>query len=89
MISVEKREQIRRAYFIENKSMRRIAKDLHCSRDTVKKAIASPEGEPYTLTQERPAPVLGPYKAHILEFVGESDRCRQRMQQEAQPDDSS
>ena len=45
MISVEKREQIRRAYFIENKSMRTIAKELHCSRDTVKKAIASPEGD--------------------------------------------
>jgi DNA replication protein DnaC len=29
------------------------------------------------------------HKAHILEFVGESYRFRQRMQQEAQPDDSS
>ena len=69
---MEKREQIRRAYFIENKSMRGIAKELHCSRDTVKKAIASPGGEPYTLTQKRPAPVLGPYKARIDELLAES-----------------
>ena len=79
MISVEKREQIRRAYFIENKSMRTIAKELHCSRDTVKKAIASPEGQPYTLTEERPAPVLGPYKARIDELLAESERMPRKQ----------
>jgi transposase len=79
MISVEKREQIRRAYFIESKSMRTIAKELHCSRDTVKKAVASPEGEPYTLTQERSAPVLGPYKARIDELLAESERMPRKQ----------
>jgi transposase len=79
MISVEKREQIRRAYFIENKTMRAIAKELHCSRDTVKKAIASPEGEPYTLTKERPAPVLGPYTARIDELLTESERMPRKQ----------
>ena len=29
MISVEEREKIRRAYFIEKKSMRQIARELH------------------------------------------------------------
>ena len=79
MISVEKREQIRRAYFIENKSMRTIAKELHCSRDTVKKAIASPEGQPYTLTEERPAPVLGPYKERIDELLEESGQMPRKQ----------
>ena len=79
MISVEKREQIRRAYFVENKSMRTIAKELHCSRDTVKKAIASPEGEPYTLTKERTAPVLGPYKARIDELLAESEKMPRKQ----------
>jgi transposase len=79
MISVEKREQIRRAYFIENKTMRAIAKELHCSRDTIKKAIASPEGEPYTLTKERPAPVLGPYTARIDELLAESERMPRKQ----------
>jgi transposase len=79
MISVEKREQIRRAYFVDNKSMRTIAKELHCSRDTVKKAIASPEGEPYTLTQERTAPVLGPHKARIDELLAESERMPRKQ----------
>lgn len=79
MISVKKREQIRRAYFIDEKSMRTIAKELHCSRDTIKKAIASPEGEPYTLTQGRPAPVLGPYKARIDELLAESERMPRKQ----------
>jgi transposase len=79
MISVEKREQIRRAYFIENKTMRAIARELHCSRDTVKKAIASPEGEPYTLAEERPAPVLGPYTARIDELLAESERMPRKQ----------
>jgi transposase len=79
MISVEKREQIRRAYFVENKSMRTIAKELHCSRDTIQKAIASPEGEPYTLTAPRPAPVLGPYAARIDEMLAESERMPRKQ----------
>jgi len=79
MISVEKREQIRRAYFIENKSMRTIAKELHCSRDTIKKAIASPESGPYTLTKPRPAPVLGPYTARIDELLSENERMPRKQ----------
>jgi transposase len=79
MISVERREQIRRAYFVENKSMRKIARELHCSRDTVKKAIASPEGEPYTLTKPRSAPVLGAYMARIDELMAESERMPRKQ----------
>jgi DNA-binding transcriptional MocR family regulator len=79
MISVEKREQIRRAYFVEDKSMRTIAKELHCSRDTIKKAIASPEGEPYTLTKPRVMPVLGPYTDRIDELLAESERMPRKQ----------
>jgi len=79
MISVEKREQIRRAYFVENRSMRTIAKELHCSRDTIKKAIASPEGEPYTVTASRAAPVLGPYTARIDALLAESERMPRKQ----------
>jgi transposase len=79
MISVEKREQIRRAYFVESKTMRTIAKELRCSRDTIKKAITSPEGEPYTLTKPRPAPVLGPYTARIDELLAEKERMPRKQ----------
>ncbi len=79
MISVRKREQIRRAYFIENKSLREIAQELHCSRDTIKKAIASSEAGKYTLAGPRAAPVLGPYKARIDELLAESERMPRKQ----------
>ena len=62
MIQVEDREQIRRAYFVEGKSIRQIARELGHSRPTVRQAIESAEPSAYTLTVARPAPVLGPYK---------------------------
>ncbi len=73
MITVEDREEIRRAYFIENKSIRRIARELKCSRPTVRKAISSAEPTPYILRGPRAAPVLGPYKPHIDQFLAESE----------------
>ena len=72
MISVEDREKIRRAYFIEQKPMRRIARELHVARKTVRKAIKSAEAETYTLSHPRPAPVLGPYKARIDALLAEN-----------------
>jgi len=79
MITVEDREKIRRAYFIEKKSQRQIAKELGCSRDTVKKAIESAESVQYTLTRPRPAPVLGPYKARIDELLEKNERLPRKQ----------
>jgi len=73
MIKVEKREAIRRAYFVEQKSIRKIAKEFRCSRPTVRKAIASAESTPYTLDVPRRAPVLGPYQARIDELLAENE----------------
>ena len=65
MIKVEAREKIRRAYYMEGKSQRQIARELHCSRHTIKKALNGAEPDKYTLQERRPAPVLGLYKARI------------------------
>lgn len=73
MIKVDKIEQIRRAYHLEHKSMRQIARELHCSRHTIKKALASAAEGKYTLKEPRPAPVLGPYKARIKELLEQND----------------
>ena len=59
MISVEDREKIRRAYFIDKKSLRQIARELHVARKTVRKAIESAEAETYKLSAPRPAPDSG------------------------------
>jgi len=73
MLTVEDKEAIRRAYFVEEKSIREIARELHRSRKTVRNALASPEAETYTLTATRAAPVLGPYKARIEELLAENE----------------
>ncbi len=74
MIKVDKIERIRQAYYREGKSMREIEREYHHSWRTIKKALASPgEGE-YTLKEPREAPVLGPYKAQIKEYLAENER---------------
>ena len=72
MISVENREQIRRARLIEHKSVRAIAREYGHSRRTIKKALASAEGEPYTLRVGRHAPVLEAWKPRLKSLLAES-----------------
>ncbi|MCA9940043.1 MAG: IS21 family transposase [Anaerolineales bacterium] len=71
MITVKDRERIRQAYHVEGKSMRQIAQELKHSYWTIRKALASAEAEKYTLSQPRPAPVLGPYRAEIERLLAE------------------
>ena len=74
MISVEDREQIRWVYFIEQKSLRQIASELHVSRETIGKTLGSAEADVYTLTRPRPAPILIRSKAGPLAFAGQFAR---------------
>ncbi len=79
MITVEKREQIRQAYFLEHKSIRRIAREIGCSRDTVNKAIVSAEPGAYTLKALREAPVLGPYKVQIDQLLADNEHLPRKQ----------
>jgi transposase len=79
MIKVDERERIRRAYYIEEKGIRQIAREMHHSRDTVRKAIAAAEPETYTQEQPRKAPVLGPYMAQIDELLEENERLPRKQ----------
>lgn len=73
MIQVEDREVIRRAYFDEHKSIRKIAAEGHHARDTVRAALRDEPAIPaYTLTVPRAAPKLGAYKAKIEELLGQN-----------------
>lgn len=74
MLKVDKIEQIRRAYYVEGKSMRQIEREYHHSWRTIKKALASPAEGEYTLREPREAPVLGPYKAQIKEYLAENEQ---------------
>ena len=74
MISVEDKEHIRRAHFIEKKSIRQIERELHRDRRTIKKALANAGDEKYTLRQPRPSRVLGPWQTRIDTLLDESKK---------------
>jgi len=71
MIKAEKQEAIRRPYFIEAKSIHAFAREFHCGRRVVRRAIGCAEASRYTLRHPREAPVLGPYEALIDQLPAE------------------
>ena len=79
MLKVDHIEKIRRAYYVEQKSMRQIEREYHHSYRTIKKAIESAEGGSYTLKEPREAPVLGPYKKRVEELLAENERLPRKQ----------
>lgn len=69
MITVIDRERIRRAYYLEGKTMRQIEREMHHGYWTIRKALDSAEGQPYTLSQPKVAPKLGPFKVKIDDLL--------------------
>ena len=72
MIALERHEQIRRAYYVDEKSMRQIEQEMGHSYWTIRKALTQSVPEPYRLKEEKPAPVLGPYKGRIDGLLAEN-----------------
>jgi len=66
---VEEYEAIRKAYFVKGWSIRRISRELHHCRRTVRKALKHAEPPGYRQTGERAKPVLGPYQEKIEQLV--------------------
>ncbi|RIK27319.1 MAG: IS21 family transposase, partial [Chloroflexi bacterium] len=75
----EEREQVRRAYFIEKKSLRQIARELKMARKTVRKAIEQAEPTVYTLHTPRPALRLGPYRTRIDALLAEAEQMPRKQ----------
>jgi transposase len=79
MLSVHKYERIRRAYYVEGKSIRQIGRELGHGYWTVRKALDASEPAPYQLSQAKVSPVLGPYKAQIEGLLAESERLPRKQ----------
>ena len=71
MITVDQKEIIRREYFLNRKSMREIAKELHHSRKTIRKAIYDPGIPVYKRSQPAPKRSIGPYVEVIQQWLAE------------------
>lgn len=71
MITVEEKEQIRRAHYIEGKSIRQIQRELGYHRETIRKALEGGEVPRYTLQAPRSSPVLDEVKPLIDLWLAE------------------
>ena len=79
MIQVDEKEKIRRLYFIKRHSIRKIAREHHYSRKTVRKAIQDASVPEYHLSVPKSYPVMGPYLAVIERWLRE-DKYRPKKQ---------
>jgi transposase len=79
MITVNEKEQIRRAYHIEGKSIRQIQRETGHHRETIRKALEDGSVPQYTLQRPRQSPVLDLVKPIIDRWLAE-DEGRPRKQ---------
>ncbi len=68
---MDQREQIRRDYFIEGKSIRQIAREKRHDRRTVRKSLRDAGPPRYTLRVPRRRPVLEPFLTVIDQWLRE------------------
>src|SRR5947209_20068062 len=80
MIPVEERETIRRAYYLEGKSKRQIAREHNHSRKTVDKAVDNQPPQPYRLSRAKPAPVFGAFRTRADELLAENAHLPPKQQ---------
>src|SRR5690348_4530958 len=73
MISEERRERIRRAYYLEHKSQRRIASEESCSRETVKKAISDQSPQTPRRKVVKTAPVFAAYQSRVEALLAQNE----------------
>lgn len=79
MISVEERERVRRAYYLEHKSIRQVAREQGHSRKTVEKAISNEPSRPYHLAKARSSPVFGPFQARADALLEENEHLPRKQ----------
>src|SRR5713226_8763457 len=69
MLNQSEREHIRRVYYLQKKSIRRIAQEEGYSRDAVERAIINAPRLAYRLSRLCPAPRPGPYHTRIAALL--------------------
>ena len=73
-------EAIRRAYYLEKKSIRQIAREQHHSRKTIRKAIDKVQRQPYQLVHPKPAPVFGAFQRRVDELLAKNKTLPRKQQ---------
>jgi len=76
-------EYIRKMYYVEGWSIRKIGRQLGYARQTIRKALASSKIPLYELQQERPCPVMDPYREIILEWLKADESAPKKQRHNA------
>lgn len=80
MLNESDKEHIRRAYHLEKKSIRQIARETHHARETIEKVIDHAPSQPYRLRRPKPAPVFGPYRARVDALLEQNAQLPRKQQ---------
>ena len=70
--------KIRRAHFVEGKSIKQICRELRLSRNTVRKVIRSGATEFSYDRARQPRPIIDPFRSELDALLAENDRRPKR-----------
>ena len=73
MKSVDTIARIRREFFVRGKSIKQIVRELHVSRNTVRKVLRSGETEFSYEREVQPLPKLGRFQAELDQLLTENE----------------
>src|SRR5258708_18196159 len=79
----QERERIRRSYYVEKKSIHRIARDEGRSRITIRKALADDPQPSSPRPRKKPKPVFGAYKERVGLLLQENERLPRKQRSTA------
>lgn len=71
MYGMVDKEYVRKKHFVDGWSIRRLSMQLKIARQTVRKLLVDAEIPTYTRTQDRPCPVMDPYRGLIEQWLEE------------------
>jgi transposase len=82
---VYEQEAVRKAYWVDGKSEREIARELGFSRNTVSRLLKTQAGEKrqYQLKQAKPKPTLGQYEHWIAEVLAADEQAPRKQRHTA------
>lgn len=80
---MKEKDRIRRMVLVAGKSQRTVARETGHSRNTISKMLQDSDVPAYTLTGERDAPVLGPFKEIIDKWVTEDEKKSKKKRRTA------
>ena len=78
MVTVETIAKVRRAYFVEKRSLKAIARSLRLSRNTVRDIVRGEETEHRYERREQPLPKLGAHRQVLERLIEENERRPRR-----------